>query len=517
MNFWNPDKVVANIQNQIAVFESQMNSNNQEEIKELLNRFSSTCIANVSDEDSLVQSKLLLCRMYVNYSTQYQCLETTKNVIEQLQELKSNSTAFFKHIFNSKSTLGHALFNYFQFENGKILANKSDLAFEYLNEAKNYFFQLYSFHFQKKLILSPARLNITLKSLAACFINLNRYFESIHYLYLLDKLDPNDEEVNYLLAKALEELKENTCIDYNSLLLLKIIDTSRKGQKSIRSFKDERIGDLKNLEDNTKSVLQKHNISIRNLRKHYKEFEINKSIKNDQLAFTDNLNLYLTEHNLYCNCKKGLLDDIVIESEHEHTKTKKVRNLQEYLENIKSDFKLARKLYYESSKETPLINYHLRTKKQREYQKISCLKNSFKTCYTILDNLSYLILKALDIKPPKEYLNQITFLDIWRLDLIDQERMNTNIYIRSLHSISMDMKKDRKAALSEFKEIRNQLEHRLLKITYRDKVDNIGLSIISFDSLFEYNKTLMLITKSAILTFVNLVRRESKIREYSSI
>ena len=103
---------------------------------------------------------------------------------------------------------------------------------------------------------------------------------------------------------------------------------------------------------------------------------------------------------------------------------------------------------------------------------------------------------------------------MWDLELITDEHYLDNFYLVSLRSIAKDLDRSEYSALREFKFIRNKLEHDSLIIIHDEKLKGHFKETSSFlkKDLIEKTLLLLMLTKSAMLTFTYFLRRQSAIR-----
>src|SRR5690606_25492490 len=132
--------------------------------------------------------------------------------------------------------------------------------------------------------------------------------------------------------------------------------------------------------------------------------------------------------------------------------------------------------------------------------------------YSLLDQIGYGIFHVFGINPDEELkkkfpdINQrpkLYFLNMWDFELLDNQQFRDNFYLISLYSISQDLNNSKYAALKDFKTIRNGIEHKLFQVRAQSEENKVEEGICSYtkDELLEKTKILMILTKSAILSF----------------
>lgn len=507
MNFWDPNNIIRNINNQISLFEKQFSTCHRDELKATINQFASECINNVSD-DQMSDVKFSLIGLFNNYSTYFECHNTAENVIGELEkyfELTSNDN---KDYFNIRYLYGYAHINYYQFSPGEYHVDKSQLAIERLNKSKKIFYGMYTSYVENKTVLSNINLENTLIALCASLLLSYRFYEADCYLQILKNINPKPIEVNYLQIQILTEVKTNTCISYNNLINLRVIDEAKKAKRKDGNIKNIQLPSILKKEKESRSEIQTSGATIKELRFQYKKFhKSNKSINKYNQYFSEH-NLFLTEHNFYCNCDSIYKDELQIETTHSHTQVDWIKNEQLKLNQIKHDFILSRKLHFDSLITSIKRGFNLNNSHSKPLIRISCLKSSFRLNYSLLDNLSFLILDSLKINYSKK-IRQISFTKFWDLELISPAVLKENLYLRTLKSITEELDNTELAALKQFRKIRNLLEHRVLHVRFDIEDDDIANNSLPFDNLVKYNLILLRITKSAILTYIYMLRRKT--------
>ncbi len=227
--------------------------------------------------------------------------------------------------------------------------------------------------------------------------------------------------------------------------------------------------------------------------------------------------LTLNEHGIYCKCVATEKDDLQIGVKYALFKLKSLPHLEVLLNRMKSEFALARWLYYQSiSKETTVendvlfselydgeaISYH------NEMQRAS-----FRLCYGILDKIALGVCKLYNLDS-----HHIQFETFWenkkRKPELDQIK---NIHLNALYSIACDLN-SKTGELRQFKLWRNDLEHNflLLKDSSKFNLDIFGIHLDKefvevVDSIDFEKKCLHLLqlTRAAIFSYVHCVRLQT--------
>ena len=231
--------------------------------------------------------------------------------------------------------------------------------------------------------------------------------------------------------------------------------------------------------------------------------------------FLDNF-LSLSEHGLYCKCNGAKIDDLAIGFPGFVTTDKKIIQLELLHNRLKSEFSLARQLYFDflTNKQTDNIHYENVLKGIISGINHEQLRTSFRQCFGILDKIAEGICYLLDLEI-KEGEN-IYFESFWNSNKSPSRwtKINEfkNIHLTALYSIACDLNK-KNGELGFYKTWRNRLEHGLFSITNSDYIDknweNEQFSEKTTEGNFDYKtKYLLQLTRAAIFSFVFCVRHE---------
>jgi tetratricopeptide (TPR) repeat protein len=241
--------------------------------------------------------------------------------------------------------------------------------------------------------------------------------------------------------------------------------------------------------------------------------------------------LVLSEHALYCQCIGARRDDLSILKSSGAIGGGFVSRLELLLNRVKSEFVLARSLFYQSllgndegwdlhASEGTFTELH-------EGEDIGLrpefLRTSFRLCFGILDRIAQGLKELYELADPKEALS---FESFWRPQ--DQRKQGNEIRWRrineqhnmglvALYSLATDLNRVR-GEWGHFKEFRNDLEHGLFVLLEREGAelspDTTPLRI-PFKSMatreFRDRALQMLhFTASAIFSFAFCVRDEGR-------
>src|SRR5690554_131967 len=186
------------------------------------------------------------------------------------------------------------------------------------------------------------------------------------------------------------------------------------------------------------NIASEQNISLKEIKESVEfgktksaEFLVNNNIKLDTLEkefalnneeyqnhpknlkfFLDNF-LSLSEHSLYCKCNGAKIDDLAIGFPGFVTTGKKIIQLELLNNRLKSEFSLARQLYFDYIKRNQIDNVHYENVVNgiENGLKAEYLRTSFRQCFGILDKIAEGLCLLLDLEV-KEREN-IYFESFW--------------------------------------------------------------------------------------------------------
>lgn len=522
-NFLKPEGFIERLRRELAIFRQLIRTEPKENVKDALNAFQFAVINANLPENIALQSNLLFLDTLGFYAQQYSSKETFQNILNTFENSPVKDKFFSKFPVLSKMIYAENLFKYYSLiktDEPLFSFEKTDL----LIKAKAYLWKIYINHIDKKNVISNLELSHVLSILSISLAELSRWFEPLHYLNTAKGQLKNNPNIEYLQAIVLNSLKDKTCIEYNTQLLLRIIDSCMDSKKQVK-IETPQKNQLSDIEKKCRQFLYSKKIKLKSLRSH-KRRVANSALKyNSYRKFCLENQLFLNEHSFFCNCSLALRDTISIETNHAHTKIAWVKPFEELINLFTYDFVVAREAFYDSLDQTKIPQVRLRDIGRKEPitgVKNALLKNSFKTLYSILDQIAQGIFEVMGIDPKikleTKYPNEkerpkIYFLNMWDLELFEDSHFLENFYLISLYSITKDLDHSKYASLKEFRTIRNSMEHKSLIIKDGKTVsEELQGEFYSKENLLEKTKILMALTKSAILSFTYLVRRQSKIR-----
>jgi hypothetical protein len=527
-DFFMEDGFKERLAKEFQTFRLKIHRSEREQVKAELNAFYLVCLDQIDNKDMILEVHLFMFELLNEYARKYNSVETLQNIISKIEKSGLKSELFGKHPYRSKYIYANTLFTLYDL---KKIENKGDFSkenIEMLLKSKYYLLKIYSQFIDKKISINKNQLEACLVLLSGCLTQLSRWFDPIYYLNIAAKSQLTDNpNIDYVLALNLEALKEKTCLNYNGLLILKIIDKCNSVIKNSHGHVKQK-SQLEELKKSCKLYLKESDQKITELRKHKNKTQKSFIKYNDYKKFCIENQLFLNEHSFFCNCDHSTRDNLKIKTNHGHTHMDWVKEFEDILDIISFDYINARHNYYKSLNNTKLDGYYntgIKRSSTINNLKKSLLKNSFKLCYSILDQIAYGIIKALDVKyesillskyGEKSKIPKLYFLNMWDEPLFSDEQFNANFYLISLYSIAKDLDRTEYSALSDFKLIRNSMEHRILHITNDEINGKKYPDTYSKDELTRKTELLLILTKSCIYTFTNLIRRQSKLMEINS-
>lgn len=231
--------------------------------------------------------------------------------------------------------------------------------------------------------------------------------------------------------------------------------------------------------------------------------------------FLDNF-LSLSEHGLYCKCNGAKIDDLSIGYPGFKTTDKKIFQLELLNNRLKSEFSLARQLYFDflTNDNNDNIHYEKLVEGITNGIKHERLRTSFRMCFGILDKIAEGIcyLFELGIKDGEK----IYFESFWNPKQTptrwSQINSFKNIHLTALYSIACDLNRAN-GEFGFYKSWRNRLEHGLFSLTdnkYKSQIlEKIKFGENTSEADFEIKtKHILQLTRAAIFSFVFCVKNE---------
>lgn len=528
-DFFKPEGFIERCKRELAIFRAKIRTEEKEKIRTQINAFQVACLHAPLAEDVKIGVALMFLDTLNHYAQQYRSKETYLNIFKSFEKPDFKEKLFAGFPVKAKLVYAESLLGYY------MLVKNEEPHFSFgktahLIKAKSLLWKVYIHHIEKKNTLTKVDLSHCLSMLSLALAELSRWFEPLFYLNEAKAQLPNNPNIEYSRALILDAVKQKTCLSFNGQLILKIIDSCLEASRFPQILKQQK-DQLKEMERECRVFLSEHKLPIQKLRKH--KTKVTKSFNkyNPYRKYCAVNQLFLNEHSFFCNCGHSTRDNLQIVTGHDHTKIGWVKQFEKLIDSFAFEFIVARHNFYFSLPGVSVSSFQIRQVKREQPEqniKNALLKNAFKTLYSLLDQIAQAIFKVLEIDVDKmlreKFPNdnerpKIYFLNMWDLGLFNDKRFADNFYLVSLYSIAQDLTNSKYAALKGFRVIRNAMEHKTLHITLQSK-DKLGLSdsdiVYTKEELLEKTKILMLLTKSAIYSFVYLVRKQSKIKHKES-
>ena len=248
----------------------------------------------------------------------------------------------------------------------------------------------------------------------------------------------------------------------------------------------------------------------------------------DYRKFCLEQHLTLSEHGLYCPCVGSARDNLTIPTR-SGVIGDFVPSMERVLNQLKSEFSFARKLYFSSVSSHDYTTYDHDScfsdllNNELLGTEIEGLKAAYKTCFGILDKIAMAICEVFKVHPLK---GNIYFTSFWKLNQdnrVDRFNKIGNPSLLALYSIATDLSTN-KESLGEWaflRDIRNYLEHKFLAVcdeyfqekALSDPFETFTieqyLKIVSKSEFLENLEKLLHLTRSAIFSFVFMIRHEA--------
>jgi len=415
----------------------------------------------------------------------------------------------------------------------RIQRKNKDLKFspeniELLIEAKNHYWKSF-----KKCSSHGKDFNLKLlTNLANSLDTCGRVVESLQYYDLALKEDPNFLVANFCRSQALIWLNHlSGGYSINQLFqAMQGFDRASQCVNMPKSFVEDSKSKRELLREKLKNRVYSSQDIVHDLEETKAEAESHSAYR----KFCLENKLCLSEHSLYCNCIGAGSDNITIPRTCLPIGGTYVPRMEFILNRIKSEFYIARLMYYEScmKDQKKWESYEREVSFTELYENESIgiypemLRTSFRLCFGILDKISYGVCELFNLAEPDE---PIAFERFWKpqgknLSKKQQERWNIinsidNHPLLALYSQATDLN-SKTGEWRDFKEWRNSLEHEILflkNFSCSEKQDLFGSLKFSRPILFvDYSefreKTLHLLqfARAAIMYFVFCVRMEGE-------
>lgn len=360
-------------------------------------------------------------------------------------------------------------------------------------------------------------------NLANSLDSTGRLVEALYWYDQALSVDPDFGMAHFNRAQALVFL--NSLSDMYSISLLEEVRDSMK-----IAVEDSQLpSNLSNISrkriDEINSYFKSQGWTDEKIAKDKEQHDLDYQEYDEYWRFCLANHLALSEHSLYCNCSGARRDDLTIMKQSGPIAGDFVPKLELLLNRIKSEYCLARALYYQSNNsliEWPIDTFEGTFTELNDDEAtgliIEFLRDSFRLCFGILDKIAQglnELYSFADIDEP------LYFEKFWhprnekgeeRWKLINSQ---TNTSLVALYSLATDLN-DRKGKWKFFKVYRNLMEHGLLVLLEDDhqqlseqlESERIQTDTVSVAEFREHALQMLQFTRSAIFGFTFCVREE---------
>ena len=441
-----------------------------------------------------------------------------KEAAEAGVKILSTDEEYFKSFVSEQSfnyCLANGLHALYKIETKDIGFPTLEMIKPNLSEAKNYYYKAF-----KSINLENID-HIGLQILTNLGSNLSKGGRSVDAIRLYKtvlKNSPNFRQALIGLAVKLSHWKEiSFCPVYMSLYST-IYELYKNGLSSGEIPQIHRT----NFEEQLKKYEEKLNDNEFDFSKMEKEFLRNEEEFSNHSVFRkfciDNF-LVLNEHSLFCKCFGVAKDDLSLVHVQISLYGDKVGRMELLLNRLKSEFGLARRLYFEGvsaniTDEDILFSDLLDWEVIGE--KVEKIKTSLRMCFGILDKIAHGICYFFEL--PKGDKENIYFDRFWEGNKNRWEVLKKmeNPHLVALYSIANDLN-SKGGEFHFYKQWRNKLEHNNLILV--DKTDDPDLFKLFDDDSFiskvayaffeEQALHLLQMSCAAIYSYVYAIRTET--------
>lgn len=360
-------------------------------------------------------------------------------------------------------------------------------------------------------------------NLANCLDRSSRVVEALRCYDLALTVTPGFAMAELNRGMALQTLNEIAGVYTISLLF-----------EALRSFRAAEAGNLpphlreaaRHQRVRTESVLTRLGWSEDRAREYDEQHRLEADAHDPYWRFCLDNFLALSEHALYCRCVGARRDDLSIPKPTGPIAGEFVPRLELLLNRMKSEFCLARALYYQATRapgQWDLESFEGTFSELHEGEEIGLssefLRTSFRLCFGILDRIAQGVSELYALAEPEEALY---FESFWRPahqrnkgeERWTKINQQNNWGLVALYSIATDLN-TKGGEWGFFKKHRNSLEHGLLVLTGDSggvpalaRPERILLEELTFAAFAEQTLYMLQLTASAIFSFVFCARAE---------
>ena len=506
-DFFNEPGFKERLQNEINSLRISLRTEEREEVKSKVNLLSIACQNNLENPHLKEYSNIAILDFLTDYGQHFSNSETFQNIINFFEKDNNKEIYFNSFKFFAKKIYATSYLQLYNIHHVNFPYDVSKESIEWLLKSKFILLSTYKSYLEGEINLSDLELGGCLELLSSCLVQLSRWFESLYYIRLIENKKIDSANGPYMKVHTLDVISKKTCMTFNDLLFLSIVDAAQLVIKSKRSIPQQKA-QMINYQSEYRKKIKSGKTSIGVLRKHKQKIKREQSQLSHYDKFIADHNLFLNEHSYFCYCNASATDSLKIETSHEHTKNEIAKENEKIIELLKNEFVIARKAFFQSQFPNEGQESNIASHENLKY---AYIKNSFKNCYSILDVIGNSILKILNINVPENQRRRIYFTTIWGT-LITEEHFKDHFYLISLYSIAKDLDNAEFSALKTYKNIRNAFEHKIVHVIDENPTttDTEYEQYFNFIDLVKKTELLLTLTKSAIISFTYFVRKETK-------
>lgn len=452
-----------------------------------------------------------------NESYDEECLQAGLDIFEKNKELFKGvitESSIDYCIANGK----HAFYKIYLRDNPGTPSPK--VVKKYLAESKNFYYKAY-----KSLNLADLN-NFGLQVLTNLGNDLNHAGRAIEAIQLFDTVlqqTPDFPQALGSKADALRFWMQTSQCPHNIALYSTIYHNFKESLKykytppEIRRMNEQWLQRMKEL-------IVSEGFSIDKIEEEFAESLKEKEAHSPYRQFCLDNFLTLSEHAVYCPCRAAAVDNLMIGYDGVVAKGKKIPKMELILNRIKSEYSLARKLFYESDieLEEPVEDEAVFYSDLFEDEVIGLasekLRTSFRLCFGIFDRIAHGLCYFFDLKQSSN--ENIYFEKFWYNpnNTARWEKINelSNIGVTALYSIACDLN-DKNGEFGKYKDWRNWLEHEIMILRgNNNEIDILKVledyTLIKSFSIVEFKKNalhLLQLCRAAIFSFTYAIRQDS--------
>ena len=363
--------------------------------------------------------------------------------------------------------------------------------------------------------------NEILINLSNSLMDAGRIIESIQFLDWVLRGSPEFPQALISRGDALKYVSIATNCHYTGSLFFEMYRSYSEGIKTKRLPVHVLESSIYKREQ-AKNTIEAFGFDVSKMGNEITETTKEFNAHNDYRRFCLTNFMTLNEHAIYCGCVSAEKDDLAIGVTFARFKGAIVPKLELLLNRLKSEFSLARWLFYQSRNNEVQFDDSVLFSELLDEEVINphteMLRTSFRICYGILDKIALGICKFYNLSKDDEV---IYFERFWnpgkKSDRWEKLSQKKNIHLNALYSIACDLNTSN-GELKHFKMWRNKLEHKALILKNEGYSSADLLQLYTDEDFFSVadaedfkDKTLHLIqlTRSAIFSFVYLIRSET--------